>query len=94
MSGNEKELDEAIKNVFNNPNLPSYLYISNFNYLIGPGGYTDKITRGLDVQSGGSMKQKVYPLHKFDIENESSRFNQIKEKMNEEAKNVCGSLTS
>lgn len=64
----DRELHNAIQTAIGDPNLTSFMYIKNFDYLIDQGGYIDK---QIKVIQGGSRKmdaRKLHAMHRVDIE--------------------------
>ena len=64
----DRELHNAIQTAIGDPNLTSFMYIKNFDYLIDQGGYIDT---QIKVIQGGSRKmdaRKLHAMHRVDIE--------------------------
>lgn len=78
----ERELFKAIQGAMGNPNLPAYMFISNFDYLIDQGGYVDKKVRSIEELLKARDSRRLHSMNKFDIDKK----NQINERIIEKNK--------
>lgn len=85
MKKKDRNLPKAIEEVFSNPNLPLYIYFSNFNFLIG-----DEFMKiGKNKKEKNVVwKQKVHSFKKFDMLNPSSQFQELRKRVDENPNHV------
>jgi hypothetical protein len=84
----EAELFKAIQGALGNPNLPSYMFISNFDYLVDQGGYLDKKVRSLESLLKSRDSRKLHSMNKFDIDKKNKINEKIIEKNKDDNKTV------
>lgn len=64
----DKELHNAIQSAISDPNLSSYMYIKNFDYLVDQGGYIDKQVKVVQGNKRQGDSRKLHAMHRVDIE--------------------------
>jgi hypothetical protein len=84
----EGELFKAIQGAMGNPNLPAFMFISNFDYLVDQGGYVDKKVRSIEALLKARDSRKLHGMNKFDIEKKNKINERIIEKNKDDNKTV------
>ena len=71
----DAELFRAIQGALGNPNLPSYMFISNFDYLVETGGYLDKKVNSVEGVIKSRDPRRLHAMDKFEIDKKNAVVN-------------------